>query len=254
MWNFNLFYRIHSFICAWSCHLNRSWCSCSRWCSKTCQKPDMCTVCLSSNHCEEHEADWLLTHARLHPCWCQRLHSVQVEEAIESGGWSPIQCTRVSVVLTPHCGLERVPLMGQLDEISIKVQWRHSLHTSNVWNLQEMSSSPKILPVGVDWTELEKPWFTLQLNFASFFQWIEGTVKVLLIKPTSAASGMWTKCFSEMLLLLSWKVMYRSVEEKRVTRHSSTALFPFRNSLRDLLISTCGAGAADSGSERQKTP
>lgn len=119
------------------------------------------------------------------------------------------------------------------------------------WNMDGMFNSPKSLPVEVDLTEPEKPWWTVQLNVASFFQWIEGTAKVLLIKRMSDTSEGSTKYFPDMSMLLAWKVMYRSLEEDRVTTHSSTALFPFRKSLRDLLISTFGAAASDSGWERQ---
>lgn len=115
------------------------------------------------------------------------------------------------------------------------------------WNIDEMFNPPKSLPVEVDLTELEKPWLTVQLNFASFFQWLEGTAKVLLIKLMPEASERSTKCFWEMSMPSAWKVMYRSLEENRVTAHSSTALLPFLKSWRDLLISTFGAAASDSG-------
>lgn len=121
-----------------------------------------------------------------------------------------------------------------------------------IWNMGGMFNSPKSFPVEVDLTRPEKPWLTAQLNVASFFQWIEGTAKVLLIKLMPDASERSTKFFSEMSTLSAWKVMYRSLEEDRVTTHSSTALLPFRKSLRDLLISTCGAPASDSGWERQQ--
>ena len=164
-------------------YLSRGWCSVWPVCSEICQTLHKWRPSLSSTLSDGSEVDWLLPHVHLHPCWCHCLKKIfaLTQKTIWFEGWSPIQSTRVSVVLTHYWGLEAAPLMGRLNERSV-IAWMNLFkQVTKVWNIKERKSNDSSHQKYCLWSVTQSCWSSLD----SLCRWT-------LCLSSSVFEGQWS--------------------------------------------------------------